>query len=183
MKFLFKIFLIITPFLSLLAQDIKIGSKKFTENVLLGEIAAQLAETKSENVKHFKELGGTVVLWNALLNGDIDIYPEYTGTLRYEILAGKKFSNDEQLRNYLKELKIKMSEPLGFDNTYILGMRKERAEELNIKKISDLREHPNLAFGFSNEFIDRKDGNIISRKLMLEDLIMTLLIEVFLPVR
>ena len=158
MKFLFKIFLIITPFLSLLAQDIKIGSKKFTENVLLGEIAAQLAETKSENVKHFKELGGTVVLWNALLNGDIDIYPEYTGTLRYEILAGKKFSNDEQLRNYLKELKIKLSEPLGFDNTYILGMRKERAEELNIKKISDLREHPNLAFGFSNEFMDRKDG-------------------------
>jgi osmoprotectant transport system permease protein len=158
MKFLFKIFLIVIPFLSLLAQDVKVGSKKFTENVLLGEIATQLAETKSESVKHLKELGGTVVLWNALLNGDIDIYPEYTGTLRYEILAGKKFSNDGELGDYLKELKIEMSEPLGFNNTYILGMRRERAEKLNIKKISDLRNYPDLTFGFSNEFIDRKDG-------------------------
>ena len=158
MKFLFQIFLVILPLVSLPAQDIKIGSKTFTENVLLGEIAAQLARTENKNVKYLKELGGTVVLWNALLNGDIDIYPEYTGTLRYEILAGKKFPDDEALRNYLSKLKIKMSKPLGFNNTYILGMRKEKAEELHIKKISDLRNHPELVFGFSNEFIDRKDG-------------------------
>ena len=158
MKFLFQIFLVILPLLSLAAQDIKIGSKTFTENVILGEMAAQLARTETKDVKYLKELGGTVVLWNALLNGDIDIYPEYTGTLRYEILAGKKFPNDEELRNYLSELKIKMSKPLGFNNTYILGMRKEKAEELHIKKISDLRNHPELVFGFSNEFMDRKDG-------------------------
>jgi osmoprotectant transport system permease protein len=158
MKFLFKIFLLSMPLFSFPAQDIKIGSKKFTENVLLGELATQLARSQSENVRHLKELGGTVVLWNALLNGDIDLYPEYTGTLRYEILAGESFSNNEDLRNYLKELKIEMSKPLGFNNTYILGMRKERAEELNIKKISDLQNNPELVFGFSNEFIDRNDG-------------------------
>lgn len=158
MKFLFKIFLLLIPLFSFPAQDIKIGSKKFTENVLLGELATQLARSQNKNVIHLKELGGTVVLWNALLNGDIDLYPEYTGTLRYEILAGKSFSNNEDLRNYLKELKIEMSKPLGFNNTYILGMRKERAKELNIEKISDLQNHPELVFGFSNEFIDRNDG-------------------------
>ena len=158
MKFLLKIFLIMLPLLSISAQDIKIGSKKFTENVILGEMATQLARIQTKDVKYLKELGGTVVLWNALLNGDIDIYPEYTGTLRYEILAGKKLQNDEELRNYLSELKIKMSKPLGFNNTYILGMKKEKAEKLQIKKISDLRTHPELVFGFSNEFMDRKDG-------------------------
>ena len=74
MKFILKIFLILLPFLSISAQDIKIGSKTFTENVILGEIAAQLARTQTKNVQYLKELGGTVVLWNALLNGDIDIY-------------------------------------------------------------------------------------------------------------
>ena len=158
MRILFEIFFIVIPLISLTAQDIKIGSKKFTENVLLGEFATQLAHSQTKNVKHLKELGGTVVLWNALLNGDIDLYPEYTGTLRYEILAGKKLSTDEELKDYLKELKIEMSEPLGFNNTYILGMRKERAEKLNVKKISDLRKYPELVFGFSNEFINRNDG-------------------------
>ena len=134
MKFLLKIFLIMLPLLSIAAQDIKIGSKTFTENVILGQMAAQLARTQTKDVKYLKELGGTVVLWNALLNGDIDIYPEYTGTLRYEILAGKKFQNDEELRNYLSELKIKMSKPLGFNNTYILGMKKEKAESFTSKK-------------------------------------------------
>ncbi len=157
MKLFIKILLIL-PVISLTAQSLKIGSKKFTENVLLGEMATQIALTKTKEVKQLKELGGTVVLWNALLNGDIDIYPEYTGTLRYEILSGKNISSDEDLKTYLNKINIKMSEPLGFNNTYAIGMKKEIAEKLKIRKISDLKNYPDLIFGFSNEFIDRKDG-------------------------
>ncbi len=121
-------------------------------------MAAQLASTQTENVKHLRELGGTIVLWNALLNGDIDIYPEYTGTLLYEILSDKNLAGYKQLKKYLAEKNIVMSAPLGFNNTYALGMKKEKAEELNITKISDLKHHKELSFGFSNEFVDRQDG-------------------------
>jgi osmoprotectant transport system permease protein len=153
---LINIFLIFLPVLSVSSQNITIGSKKFTENILLAEMASQLAKQESKNVKHLRELGGTIVLWNALINGDIDIYPEYTGTLQYEILDAKK--NLAEIKKFLTGLNIKISEPLGFNNTYALGMRKLRAEKLNIRKISDLKNYPDLVFGFSNEFMDRKDG-------------------------
>jgi osmoprotectant transport system permease protein len=137
---------------------LKVGSKKFTENVIAGELAFQLAKLKYNKVEYLKEIGGTRILWNALLKGDINIYPEYTGTLKYEILAGRKFTTDSSLKNYLEEIGIEMSKPLGFNNTYALGMKKEIAEKLGVKKISDLQKHVELKFGFSNEFMDRNDG-------------------------
>ncbi len=70
-------------------NELKVGSKKFTESVILGEIISQLATSEGAQVKYRKELGGTRVLWNGLLNGDIDIYPEYTGTITKEILSSK----------------------------------------------------------------------------------------------
>jgi osmoprotectant transport system permease protein len=136
---------------------IKVGSKKFTEGVILGEIIYQLAAYSYDNVEHLKELGGTRILWNALINGDIDIYPEYTGTIKEEIFSGK-IKTEEELRKNLREFNIGISGPLGFNNTYALGMKKSKAEELGIQKISDLAKHKELKFGFSNEFIDRKDG-------------------------
>ena len=139
-------------------QVIKVGSKKFTENVILGEMITQLIQQKNIKAEHLKEIGGTRVLWNALLNGDIDIYPEYTGTIKEEILAGKNINNDEQLKIYLDSIGIEMSKPLGFNNTYAIGMKKEKAENLGIEKVSDLKKYPELKFGFSNEFMDRKDG-------------------------
>jgi osmoprotectant transport system permease protein len=137
---------------------LKIGSKKFTESVILGEIATQLARIRSSNVKHLRELGGTRILWNALIKGDIDIYPEYSGTIREEILAGENITNDESMKNVLSKMHISMSKSLGFNDTYAVGMKKSLADRLNIKTISDLKEHPELRFGFSNEFMDRKDG-------------------------
>ncbi len=137
---------------------IKIGSKKFTENVILGEMITQLIQQKNIKAEHLKEIGGTRVLWNALLKGDIDIYPEYTGTIKEEILAGKKIKDDNQLKSYLDSIGIEMSAPLGFNDTYAIGMKKEKAENLGIKKVSDLKKYPDLKFGFSNEFMDRKDG-------------------------
>lgn len=135
-----------------------IGSKVFTESVILGEIASQLVRASGEPTQHRRELGGTRVLWSALERGDIDCYPEYSGTLRQEIFAGRNLSTDEALRSELARSSIWASRPLGFNNTYVLGMQRRRAQQLGIARMSQLAEHPNLRFGLSNEFIDRSDG-------------------------
>jgi len=139
-------------------STIKIGSKKFTESVILGELVKGMIQTQNIQVIHIRELGGTRVLWNALLRGEIDIYPEYSGTLIQEILANEKISDVQDLPHILAKYHIKMSRPLGFNNTYALGMLPDLAAEKNINKISDLRFHPELRFGFTNEFMDRQDG-------------------------
>lgn len=139
-------------------NEIKVGSKKFTESVILGEIISQLAANAGADVEYRKELGGTRVLWNALLNGDIDIYPEYTGTITQEILSDKNINDLKDLKNELSEYDIEISKPLGFNNTYAIGMKRDRADKLGIDKISDLKKHPDLKFGFTNEFLDRGDG-------------------------
>lgn len=139
-------------------KEIKVGSKKFTESVILGQIISQLAENSGADVEYRKELGGTRVLWNALLNGDVDVYPEYTGTITKEILSDKNIGNLQELRNELSKYDIEISEPLGFNNTYAIGMQRSKADELGINTISDLRKHPELKFGFTNEFLDRGDG-------------------------
>ena len=138
------------------------GSKKFTENVILGAMAAQLWEARGYRARHRAQLGGSRFLWEALRGGDIDAYPEYTGTLVQEILpesAGlDRRSALEDLRDALRERGLRTTRPLGFNNTYALGMMEARAEELGIEKISDLREHPDLRMAFTNEFMDRGDG-------------------------
>ena len=140
------------------AQEVAVGSKAFTENVILGEIVTQLARSSGASAVHRRELGGTQVLWNALRRGEIAVYPEYTGTIRQEILAGRAVPDDAALREALEEQGIRSSRPLGFNNTYALGMKEELAEQLGIRAISDLRRHPELRFGLSNEFMDRGDG-------------------------
>ncbi len=140
------------------AQVITVGSKKFTESVILGEQITQLASDAGANVTHRRELGGTRVLWGALLNGEIDAYPEYTGTISQEILAGKDIEGEDAIRKAIGEMGVLMSRPLGFNNTYAIGMKDEVAERLKIRKITDLKMHPDLVFGFTNEFMDRGDG-------------------------
>lgn len=140
------------------ASALTVGSKKFTESVILGEIISSLAKTRGIQVVHRQELGGTRILWNALIKGDIVAYPEYTGTISEEILAKEGIHNWKILAQALKNQGILMTRPLGFNNTYIIGMKKNRAAELNIKNISDLQRHPQLKLGFSNEFMDRGDG-------------------------
>lgn len=139
-------------------SPLKVGSKKFTESVVLGEVIVQLAQSTGTPAEHLQEMGGTRILWNALLEGEIDIYPEYTGTIAQEILSGEKVDDVESMRHALAKRDILVSAPLGFNNTYAIGMREEVAARLGIEKISDLRVHPELRFGFSNEFMDRADG-------------------------
>lgn len=142
------------------AQDTPytLGSKLFTENVILAEMATQRLRAAGFAAEHREGLGGTQFLWQALLAGDLDAYPEYTGTLRYEIFAGDAVATDAALRTALAAEGLRMTPPLGFNNTYALGMRREHAEALGLRTISDLRQHPDLRFGFSNEFLDRGDG-------------------------
>jgi osmoprotectant transport system permease protein len=140
------------------ATELRVGSKKFTESVVLGEVLAHLARQEGGTVEHQRELGGTRILWNALVRGEIDAYPEYTGTIRREILAGEVGEGDDALSAVLAAHGIRRSGSLGFNNTYAIGMRENIADSLGVTKISDLREHPELHLGFTNEFMDRGDG-------------------------
>ncbi len=139
-------------------EKLTIGSKKFTESVVLGEIAAHLIGQSGTKPTHRRELGGTRVLWEALLKGDIDLYPEYTGTITGEIMKGKGLKTEADIRQALAKLGILMTRPLGFNNTYAIGMKEEVAEKYNIRNISDLARHPGLKLRFGNEFMDRGDG-------------------------
>jgi osmoprotectant transport system permease protein len=142
------------------ADEITIGSKAFPESLVLGEMVAQLARQAGATADHgrTKGLGGTQVLWGALTQGTIDVYPEYTGTIAEEILAGQGLKGDDALRTALAARGVRMSRPLGFNNTYALGMKESAAAALGITAISDLRRHPDLKFAFSNEFLKRGDG-------------------------
>jgi osmoprotectant transport system permease protein len=138
-----------------------VGSKAFTESVILGELTSQLLRAQGIEAQHRSQLGGTRFLWSALRSGEIDLYPEYTGTLITEVLESEGLGPKPDLatlRRALFKQGISMSEPLGFNNTYALGMTAARAGQLGIAAISDLRAHPKLKFGFSNEFMDRVDG-------------------------
>jgi len=142
-------------------DPITIGSKTFTESVVLGEILADVVAQADARAEHRAGLGGTRVLWDALLVGDIDIYPEYTGTITHEILAGERgptLGDEAAIRMALADHGIGMTGALGFNNTYAMGMRADRAAALGVTIVSDLRDHPDLAFGFSSEFMDRGDG-------------------------
>ena len=142
------------------AQDaeVVVGSKTFTEGVVLGEVVTQAAQAAGVRAVHRREIGGTRVLWSALLRGDVDAYPEYTGTLAEEVFAGRDVGTDAALAAALASEGIRMTAPLGFNNTYAIGMTAARARALGIDAVSDLAGHPDLRLGFSNEFLDRADG-------------------------
>jgi osmoprotectant transport system permease protein len=135
------------------AQTLTVGSKRFTESYILGEIIAQ-----SVNGTHKPGLGNTAILLEALKAGSIDVYPEYTGTIGREILKSEERLDLAGINRRLAPLGLAASIPLGFSNSYALGMRRKDAERLAIKKISDLAKHPALRVGLSHEFLGRRDG-------------------------
>lgn len=139
-------------------ETITVGSKNSTESVILGEMLSHLVQKSGNDTLHQQQLGGTRVLWNALLSGEIDAYPEYTGTLLQEILVAENLQTEEQLKQALVVRGLRMIGPLGFNNTYAIGMKDKLAKQLKLHKISDLRNHPKLNLGFGNEFMDRADG-------------------------
>ncbi len=140
------------------SKRITVGSKAFTESVILGEMLRHLAQHAGADAMHQRQLGGTRVLWNALLSGEIDAYPEYTGTLLQEILVKKKLHTEVELQQAVAAYGLRMTGSLGFNNTYAIGVKQSLARERDLRNISDLRNHPELVFGFGNEFMDRADG-------------------------
>jgi len=139
---------------------VRIGSKKFTESIILGEMLAHLARDAGADVEHARELGGTTLVFNALESDGIDIYPEYTGTLIAEVLREDSIRNDDELQAALAKRGLAIGGRLGFNNTYAIGLKEETTEKLGLTKISDLADakHARLKLGFSEEFMNRGDG-------------------------
>jgi osmoprotectant transport system permease protein len=139
-------------------SPVRVGSKSFTESVILGEAAAQLAAASGAPSEHRRALGGTRVLWEALRRGEIDVYPDYTGTLAREILSSETPSDEAALRAALAAKGVAITRSLGFENSYAVGVRRDVAARLGLSRVSDLARHAELRLGFTNEFIDRSDG-------------------------
>jgi osmoprotectant transport system permease protein len=139
-------------------KQIVVGSKRFTESYVLGEIAKIALQKAGFTVEHKQGMGGTIILWQALRGGDVQLYPEYTGTMTEEILKTKQPLSTDALSALLRQEGVGMTGELGFNNTYALVMRRDRAAKLGIGKISDLRTHPDLNIGLTLEFLDRRDG-------------------------
>jgi len=135
------------------AQEITVGSKRFTESYILGGILAQ-----ASGGRHKPGLGNTAILVEALKNGAIDVYPEYTGTIAREILKSTQRLDVPALNEGLRRLDLAAGYPLGFANSYAIGMARAKADALSIKAISDLSRHRGLRVGLSHEFLGRRDG-------------------------
>ena len=149
---------------SLLAQvaqaeqaTLRIGSKTFTESYLLGEVAAQLLESRGFTVERQLGLGGTLVAYEALRAGAIDLYPEYTGTLTQAVL-GRPGLGHEQLVQALAQQGLQLQVFPGFENSYAVGIGGALASERELTRVSELAAHPDLRAGFSHEFLSREDG-------------------------
>ncbi|RXT03588.1 glycine/betaine ABC transporter substrate-binding protein [Ammoniphilus sp. CFH 90114] len=142
-----------------------VSGKNFSEQDILVHVISSLIEEKTDlTVERKPFLGGSQLVHSALLKGDVDIYPEYTGTAWISILKEENVSDPEETYNktkaaYEEQFGLTWLEPLGFNNTYTLSMRADHAEELGIETISDLAKHaPNLTMGATQEFLERPDG-------------------------
>jgi len=129
------------------ADTLTVGSKRFTESYILGELLARLS-----GGQHRPGLGNTAILYEALKSGAVDVYPEYTGTIAREILKTEDDLDLAALNRRLQPLGLAASVPLGFGNSYALGTR------LDVQKISQLARRPELRIGLSHEFLGRRDG-------------------------
>ena len=139
-------------------EILRIGSKRFTESTILGEILTQAAQ-RAAPAAHVPGLGNTAIVFEALRSGAIDLYPEYLGTIELEILhhsqAGAALAQVDQ---ELAPLGLGVDIPLGFENSYAIGVRRDTAQALHLARISDLAHQPQLRIGLSHEFLGRADG-------------------------
>ena len=159
MIFFFRFLLIFVFAASALAADtVRVGSKKFTESYVLAEIAKRTLSDTGISAEHRQGMGGTIILWQALRGGQIDVYPEYTGTIAQEILKRSDRMTLEQISGELAKFGVGTTRPLGFNNTYALVMTRDKAQKLGVHTISDLRDHWQFSFGLTHEFLDRQDG-------------------------
>jgi osmoprotectant transport system permease protein len=136
------------------ADTLHVGSKRFTESYILGEVLTQTAAPHAK-AEHLQGLGNTAIVLAALQAGRIDVYPEYLGTIDLEILKHTQAAPIEQIRRELAPMGLGVAVPLGFNNTYALAVR---GGPDGLHKLSELAAMPKLRFGLSHEFIGRADG-------------------------
>lgn len=145
------------------ANHVTVASKDFTESILLAEIVAQMLEARNIAVDRKFDLGGNLA-HSALVGGQIDLYPEYTGTsftaiLHHQPITDPKAVYDQVSREYASQFNVAVSPPIGFDNTFAILVRGEDARRLNLKTISDAAPHARRwQAGFGHDFIVRPDG-------------------------
>ena len=139
-------------------EPIVVASKNFTESYLLGEIIAQRLEQAGMEVDRRFGLGGTLICFEALLAGEIDVYVEYSGTLEQTILKLGQRTSILGLNEHLLSRGLSLLSPLGFNNTYAIAVRKEVAEEFSLERISQLTDSRDLRVVVSHEFLEREDG-------------------------
>ena len=144
-------------------ETIVVGSKNFTESVLLGEVIAQKLESAGCKVDRKLDLGGTLVCDKAIVSGDLDVYPEYSGTALTAILK-RPISSDRAAvmrdvqADYAKR-GLNWGPPLGFENTFAIIVRRADAEREGLRTIADLAKVANrFRPGFGYEFVERPDG-------------------------
>src|SRR6185295_643050 len=138
---------------------LRIGSKSFTESYILAELVAQIVEQAGEaRVDRKFGLGGAGIVYNALAGGELDVYPEYTGTVARMILKDPGVTTLDVMRTRVAERGLVVSAPLGFDNAYALAVSRATAERLGLRTLSDLRGHRELTALFDPGFLDRDDG-------------------------
>ena len=144
---------------------IVVGSKNFTEQLILGELIAQQIENKTHlPVERRFYLAGTYICHQAILGGRIDIYPEYTGTALTAVLKEKPSPDREKVynevkTNYAKQFNLEVGQPFGFNDTFAIEIRGEDARHLGLKTITQAAPHtPNWQAGFGYEFMERPDG-------------------------
>jgi osmoprotectant transport system permease protein len=136
------------------ADDVlRVGSKRFTESFILGEIVTRTAAPFA-TAEHRQGLGNTAIVLAALRSGAIDVYPEYLGTIDLEILKNPHPTSLAQVRAALAELGLGVGVPLGFNNSYALATRADAP----VATLTQLARHPELTFGLSHEFLGRADG-------------------------
>ena len=146
------------------AQRIAVGSKDFTEQVLVGELLAQLIEAKTDlQVTRRFDLGGNLA-HEALIAGEIDLYVEYSGTALLSILKDKPVADPQEVlrrvqSEYRKRFNIEWTEPLGFNNTFAILVRGDDARKYNLKTVTDAAKvSAHWRAGFGQDFMSRADG-------------------------
>jgi glycine betaine/choline ABC-type transport system substrate-binding protein len=146
-------------------EGIVVGSKNFTEQIVLAELFAQQIEAHSAlRVERRLNLGGTVICHDALVAGKIDIYPEYTGTALTAVLNDPLQKDPSEVfhrvqEEYRARFNVEVMPPLGFNNTFAMVIRGDDAEKLHLRTISDVAPYaPKWRAGFGYEFMERPDG-------------------------
>lgn len=147
------------------SDTITVGSKDFGENTVIGEMLAQLIEAKTDlKVDRKLNMGGTFVCFEALKKGDVDVYPEYTGTaltaqLNMDVITDPDEAYKVVSEEFDKQFDIKWMDPIGFNNAYTLAVSDEIYQKYGVETYSDLAKiSKDLVFGAEHEFFNRQDG-------------------------